>query len=274
MKIMKKLFSSGIILVVISIVIVVTIDYFPSSILRTVLGLLILVIFPGYFSFFALFPSSRESNAPYFLIVVLILGTIETIFTSYVLNFLPWGINRAPILYFQLSIIIITWTIAFFRRRRPEGNWRGGLNKRPILPQNIKLEGLDFLLAVILIATFGLFVSSLVYAIIAPGPVERFTEFYVLNQAGEFGYIDSYLPDKNELNVIVVVENHEREDVAYRIEAINGSNQIVVGELIVQDGEVWSLDVSLILNDPTILLLLYKGEETDPYRFLHLNLGA
>lgn len=273
MKLVKKLNASGVIVLVVSIVIVVIIESVNIPLIRGILGIIILVVIPGFFTYHVMFPSPLGRNLPYVIVVVLVLGIIETIIVSYILNFIQSGINIKSILYSQLVLIIFTWATALSRGGKFEGNWSETLRTRPRLSTINRLQGLDMLLTAILIVSFGFFVVVLVYGIYSPGPLERYTEFYVLNQNGEFGNYGSNLDINDELNIIVVVENHEFENKVYRIEAINGSDKIEIGESKVLDGEVWSLKVSLPLNDPNIVILLFKENDPEPYRFLHLNIG-
>lgn len=274
MKYIKKFSSSGAMLIVISILIVWVIESVQNSGIKAIFGIFILIVLPGYFTFKLLVPSSSERNLGYIILIVLVLGIIETIVVSYLLNFLPWGINTRPILYFHLLIIIVTWAVTYFRGSEMEGYWPGNIQLGWKASHKNRLGGLDIILVFTLACSIAIYLIALVYAIYSPGPKEKFTEFYVLNREGEFGNYGNYLDENGNINVTVVVENYEYENLFYRIEVINGVDKVVLGETKVLDGEVWSLNVSLEINDPNIVILLYKENNAEPYRYLHLNLGT
>ena len=106
---------------IVTILLIVVIAFFPSTIARVILGLPFLLFFPGYNLMAALFPkkgslSGVERVALSFGISIAVVPLIGLI-----LNYTPWGIRLHPILISLAVFILATSGVAWYRRKACSG---------------------------------------------------------------------------------------------------------------------------------------------------------
>lgn len=150
-----------------------------------------------------------------------------------------------------------------FQLRLP--GWRGSVRHRI----------LSMVLVFAILGTLGI----LGYVIVSPTAEEKFTEFYVLDEAGSTTLYPRELSVGMAGNVVLHIVNHEYQDVLYRIE-IRLSGVIIkkVGPVKLQHGQKWEQDIDFIpvsaAKNQKVEFLLFKGEENEPYLSLHLWLDV
>ena len=160
-------------------VLVSAILVFPSSVVRTILGLPFVLLFPGYVLMAVLRPGKEEGDGIQRLALSLGLSLAIVPLIGLALNFTPWGISPESLLSsiaaFTLGMSVVAWR----RRRRllsPETSdtwpglrirgWRGsGWDK-----------GLSVLLAVSIVGT----IAVVGYVIAKPLTAERFSELAIV----------------------------------------------------------------------------------------------
>ncbi len=102
-----KLPNDLIVIDILSILLVLAISFIPQSVVRTVLGLPFLIIFPGYVLVAVAFP--RHENMDHIERFALSVGMSITC-TALIglgLNYSPWGIRMLPVLYSIFAFIMI-----------------------------------------------------------------------------------------------------------------------------------------------------------------------
>lgn len=195
-----------------------------------------------------------------------------------ILNYTAWGIRLEPVLYSVSSFILATSIIAWFRRRRlPE-------HERFMITLSLRLPGLgtsvsERALSVVLIITIVGALGILGYMAASPKTEEKFTEFYVLDNAGGTTNYPRQLSLGATGNVILGIVNHERQEVIYRIE-IRSSGVIIkeVRSVTLQEDQKWEQKVDFtpvsIGESQKVEFLLFKEGQVESYQSLYLRLNV
>jgi uncharacterized membrane protein len=256
------------------IILIVVIFLFPTSVLRIILALPLLLFFPGYVLLAAAYPRRGrleviERIALSFGISIVIVPVIGLI-----LNYSPWGLALKPSICALSIFTFITSFIAWLRRRRLPESEKLSVEFHLKLPSwDVKLRNrvLQIVLACAILGAVGVAVYTLVWS----KAEENFTEFYILNESGE---IDRY---PRELNagttgyVKVDIINRENRQMTYNL-AITLSGEIIkeVGPIILRSEEKWEEEVSFtperVGENQKMEFLLYRDGESEPYQLLHL----
>ena len=190
---------------------------------RIILGYLLLVFLPGYSLITALFPRIDD------------LGGIERITLSFgtsigfvtliglILYYSPLGIKLIPILITLSTFTVSLSFVALFRRLKLPAEERFSVPFER-LKFNLGQSILDKGLSIILIAAIIGSSATLVYVLVTPETGERFTEFYILGPNGTASDYPTDLTSGEDGEVIIVIVNHEYENITYNLEVIfNGS---------------------------------------------------
>src|SRR3972149_8659583 len=103
------------------IIILLTVIVFPvveltTGVPRIILGVIFLLIFPGYTLTTALFPKKESIKGVERVALTFVLSFALVSLTGLALNYTPWGIRLTPILISMAILIFITSGIAMFRR--------------------------------------------------------------------------------------------------------------------------------------------------------------
>lgn len=173
---MRIKFLNGIITVdILTILLAVIIGTASNTVLRVILGLPFVLLFPGYTLMAALFPHRDKMGRLEKWIMSFGMSIPIVALLGLGLNYTPWGISLNSILFSLVCFIVVMSIIATIRGRPAE----------LIAEFNLKFSGgqggfLDHLLSFILIITIVSAVGILVYTVAIPKIGERFTEFYYL----------------------------------------------------------------------------------------------
>lgn len=249
-----------------------------DTIVRTILGLLLILFVPGYSLIAALFPKKED------------LGDIERIGLSFglsiaitpliglILNYTPWGIRLTPILISLIAFTLIMLLIAFIRRRRtPEGekfyvNFGGFASS--IKGQFEGKSRTSKVLSIILIITILLAISTTVYIILKPKQGESFTEFYILGPNGKASGYPTNLTVGQNGTVIIGLVNHEYQTANYEVVVRSNGTVMSQQNITLTNGNQTQIPYSFTASSAgykNIEFLLYKlPDTTNVYRSLHL----
>lgn len=257
------------------------------ALVRVPLGLVAVLLAPGYALQAALFPRRDELDgvARAGLSIGLSVALVPP--AALLLDRLPWGIRPWPIVVLLAAWIALVALVAALRRRRllasgaaytpalPDlaGWWRG-------LALRAQLAVLGAALA--LTALAGLAAVSLAL----PPPSSYLTEFYVLGKAGLAEDYPRTAAVGETLAVTMGITNREREARSYRVElwAVDPwqaeRRQLVAtaGPVALAPGATHEQPISWAMpwagDDQTVELLLFSGEDPAPYRRLKLWLNV
>lgn len=271
---------------------------------RVVLGLLFVLVAPGYALVAALFPERpRARRAADGETTVEGLEALERVALSLglsiavvpllglLLNYSPWGIRLVPILVAVSTFTLLLSAIAWIRRSRLPvlARLQFQVDVRPIAwSQSSPVErALTVALALAVLVAAG----SLVYVATTPRASEAFTEFYVLGPDGKAeGYPTTLAPGANA-TVLLGIVDHEGSSVAYDVTAsfVHGTFENESARTnFTEEGRVPAASYSVTLEDgakdernvtftapstPGVYRLefdLFRGADTAPYRELHL----
>ena len=266
------------------IIFILTLITFPvvtlsEGIPRIILGVIFLLIFPGYTLTAALFPKKNNITGVERAALTLVLSFAVVSLAGLALNYTPWGIRLTPIYIVVAAIILITSGIALLRRMGiPEAD-RFVLHVKLRMPKWYSVSRLDRILYVgLAVAIIGA-ITTMVYVIAEPKAEEAFTNFYILGPEGKMENYPQELTLGEQVEVTLGIENHEHQDVSYKVTVtLDGVEMQVIGSLKLIDGEKWQNEVTLnpekVGNNQKVEFQLYKGDETVPYLALHLWLDV
>lgn len=209
---------------------------------RIILGVIFLLVFPGYSLMAALFPTKEGMQGVERAALSLVLSFAIVALTGLVLNYTPWEIRLTPIVVSISVIIIAASLIALWRRKRlPEDEKFNSLIiiniSMPEWRSTSKLEGA--LTVGLVIAIIGA-IATLAWVISEPKDNETFTDFYPL---GPEGMMENYPQEVllgEESSVILGMKNHENEPTSYTVSVtFDGEEVQEIGPVYLANEEEW-----------------------------------
>lgn len=256
-----------------TIILILTVIFFPGNIINIILGLPFVLFFPGYCLLSSLFThknilSSVERLALSFGISLAIVPLV-----CLLVNYLPWGLSVNSILFSISIFTVITSGIAWLRQRR--------LSETDKTELTVNLAGwkekdrIQKTLSVVLVLVAVGVIGVLVYVIAVPRTSEQYTEFYLLNEEGKTGNYPSEMKLGETGSLIVGIINHERQDAIYRVEVrIDDVTTEILDSLLLKNDEK-SEQVMTFIPQKTgahqkVEFLLFKDGVVDPYNRLHI----
>ena len=277
---MRRRIPNDLLLIVIfTVILIIIVSLLEINILRIVLGLAFLLFFPGYVLLSAMFPgksalSGIERIALGFGLSLVIIGLVGLI-----LNYTPWGIRIYPVLIALTVFIVVTSIIAWWRRQRLNEEERFIVSFTLNVSPWKSHSPLERVLSIILLVAILGVAATLGYAVAVPKVAETFTEFYLL---GPEGKLEGY-PDKvkvgEEAGVILVIVNHERKAVSYRIDVtLGGTKYTEIGPLLLDDEEKSEQEVKFVpkavAKNQKLEFILYKDGETYRRTYLFIDVTS
>ena len=210
-------FSSGLLpqnlLVILLIIIII---FVPSNVLRIILGLPLVLFFPGYSLTLSLFPKKVQIGNIERLALSFGLSIAVVPLMGLILNYTPLGITLDSMLYSITGFIFITSIIAWLRLRRLADSDRFKIDLR-IKQLTWTGNKWDKTVSAILVVSMLTAVGVLGYVLATPKVGEKFTEFYVLGSEGEAAGYPAEMSVGDEATIILGIVNHEQEQVSYRV---------------------------------------------------------
>ena len=253
---------------------IVIIIFAPSNVLRIILGLPLILFFPGYTLVLALFPMKEQIGNMERIALSFGMSIATVLLIGLILNYTPWGITIESTLYSAASFIFLLSFIAWLRLSRLVEHERFNLESQMKLPSWRGSIWDKALSVVLIVAIFGA-IGTFGYVLATQKVGERFTEFYILNIEGEATDYPKELSVGEEGKVIVGIINHEQEAATYRIEvAINGVKDNESGPIFLENDAKWEMVMgftpNIVGDNQKVEFLLYKEGQTEVYQSLHL----
>lgn len=256
------------------VVLITIIIFLPPNILRTILGTLSVLFFPGYTLMATLFPRKGQMGSVERTALSFGMSIAVAALLGLILIYTPWGIRLETILCSVASFIFITSIIAHFRRNRLPREERFGSEFHVTLPGwgiGIWDKTLSIFVLIAILGAFG----TVGYIIAIPKVGERFSEFYILGLEGKAADYPTELVVGEEGRVLMGIINNERQTVSYRVEVtIDGVKNNEVGPVVLEHNGKWedivSFGVSELGRDQKVEFLLYKQGQSEAYRTLRL----
>jgi uncharacterized membrane protein len=264
--------------------ILVLLPVLSGSFLRTYLGILMVLLLPGYALTGAIFPAKNDLEGIERAVVSLGLSIAVVPIMGLALNYTDWGIREIPILTAISVFTLLMCAVAYYRRRLlPETEAFDIQFKAAFsdMTADIKKPGsaIDRVLAIFLILSVIASVVSLAYIIGTPKEGEHFTEFYILgpNRTADNYQTDFIQGEKGTVYVGII--NHEYRPVDYTLDVKLGNKSLPISEnqrqIKLAHNETWEEPVTFTpsiegTNMKLEFLLFNETEKTTPYRNVHL----
>jgi len=239
---------------------------FPEwrSPLRVALGLLAVLVVPGFALTSALFVREDDLDGIERLALSLGLSIAVVPLLGLTLNYTPWGIRLAPIALTLSAFVAAMVVVAYVRRR--------------LLPPetafHLPFERASFRSTAVLIVGTVVAIGGVVALASMLRPVERFTEFYLLGPGGKLEGYPSTLAPGESFVVILGVGNHEGETIGYGVRIPFDPRYAQAATTPIEHGETWQRTLELTAPEGAgrtrLAFELFLPDELEPHRSLHL----
>ena len=249
-----------------------------SGIIRIVLGVLFCLFLPGYALVAVLFTRSKTISAleRFGLSIGISIAAVALIGLG--LNYTPFGITVESTLFSVAGFTVIMAGLALYRRRRLQPDERFEVNLETVRALGAALKGrnrLDRVLNITLAVVILGVIATLSFTALSPKTGERFTEFGVLGSEGQMAGYPRQLALGQEAALTVMITNREGEPVSYHLTIrIGGRLLNEIGPIDLEAEESWQKQVYFTPVQPgpdqKVELLLFRGEDSTPYRSLHI----
>lgn len=247
----------------------------PFRIARIILGLALILFFPGYMLISALFPKRSDLDLIERLTLSFALSIALVPLMGFILNFTRWGIRLYPILILLTAFMIVMSMVAWIRRARILPSKRFNIILNINFPSWAEQSKLSKALTIALVCSIIMAMGSLIYVISTPKRGEKFTEFYILAKKGTAeGYPQKLLVGETG-HLILGIQNHEYRQTTYTAKMLIGEEDVRwIGPIILKNKEKWEKEISFTPTQPgkkiRVEFLLHKDGHNEPYRSLHL----
>ncbi|OFV68399.1 MAG: Uncharacterized conserved protein UCP018671 [Candidatus Syntrophoarchaeum caldarius] len=247
--------------------------------IRIILGLPLILFFPGYALIAALFPAKGDLDPIERVALSFGLSIAVVPLIGLVLNYTPFGIRLMPILISLSGFTILLSIAATFRIKKLTAEERFSIefvsNFRALKASFETEKRLDRILSVILILSIIAAIVMTIYVIVTPKEGEHFTEFYILGPNGTADEYPTDLMPGEEGMVIVGIVNHEYTNQTYRLEVKLNESLLHEESITLSHNETWESPFSFKIekrgdNQRLEFLLYNESNSTEPYRSLHL----
>jgi uncharacterized membrane protein len=137
------------------------------------------------------------------------------------------------------------------------------------------LKWLDKIISIVLVGSILFVVGSIYYVSTTARTGEEFTEFYILVPGGKAEGYPREMVRGEEKEVVIGIVNHEYKSVTYRVEVrVGGYLKNYKRSLSIEHDKKWEGPISFSALEPhenlKVEFLLFKEEDSEPYRSLHL----
>jgi len=242
---------------------------FPSNVVRIILGIPVVFLFPGYALIAALYPRKEGMELVQRLALSLGLSIAIVSLIGLALNYTSWGIAVESTLPSITAFILVMSVVAWLRRRRSPSLERSDGESGPRI-LGWRGSTWDKCLSVLLVMSVMGTLAMASYAITKPKAGQRFTEFYVLGVDDTASNYPKELVVGQESEVTVGIVNQEHERVVYRlVVALNDIADGDVGPIVLEHNEKWEQPVLFTPQrsgvNQKLEFLLYKGDNAEPY---------
>ena len=266
--------KANILLICIITLILIPFVYFSSiNLVRVILGLPFLFLFPGYTLLAVLFPQEQDLRSGERLALSFGSSILFSAIIGFILNYTPLGIQTETVILSLAAFVIALSMIAWYRLRHTslEFNFRffHSHNETELSSTNKIYKSFYSFIIVALLA--GLVVLS--YVVITNKTDETYTQFFLPDlQGDEENYLDE-IKLGDDVTVAVGIINNEQDTIDYLIETrINGVTISKTGLIQLPTGGMWEGEITFKLtgvgDNQKVEFLLYKSGEDSPYRRL------
>jgi uncharacterized membrane protein len=252
------------------------------GIVRTLLGMPLVLFIPGYVLIATLFPKNNDLESIERIVLSVGLSLVVVSLLGLMLNY-TFGIRLIPILITLCSYSIILIFIAYYRRMQQPEDLRYEVPFYKIydrLTIDIHNQGItDKILTVILIISIIGTAGALVQIIKTKNTGEKFTEFYILGSSGKADNYQTELKVNEPVTYMIGISNHEYRAIDYTIKVALDNNVLLSKDVTINDDQTWQQNLTVIpdikATDKKLNFWLFKDSNfVEPYRELHLRVSA
>lgn len=249
-----------------------------DSIIRTILGLPLVLFIPGYALIGALFPKKDDLDSIERVALSFGLSIAVVPLLGLALNY-TFGIRLIPILITLCLYSVTLIFVADYRRKQLPEDSRFEVpfyKMRDIIKTETNNQSrTDKILTIALVLSIIMAVGTLVYVITTPKIGERFTEFYILGPDGKADNYPTNLKSDVASNITVGIVNHEYSTINYILQIDLNEDRLTSEELMLGHNETWERNITFLPSkqgtDMKLQFLLFKEHNfSSSYRDLHL----
>lgn len=260
-------------------IVFVIIPFLSDTLLRTLLGIPMVLFIPGYVLISALFPKKFDLKSIERMALSFGLSIAVVPLLGLLLNF-TFGIKILPILFILCFYTIAFIFIAALRREKLPPEERFNLPyyhgyKFIYNEINVKRNKKELVLIGILIFSIVMVLGMIFFITATPKIGERFTEFYIMGPEGKAENFPVNLKYQNPVTIPVGVINHEYASVNYTVQVALDRQVITDTWFRLNNNEAWEKNMTFAPDkEGTGIKLefwLFKEDNfTAPYRELNL----
>ncbi len=244
--------------------------------LRVPVGVVSVLILPGYALCLALFPTFEDLDGLERVGLTTGLSLAQCPLLALLLDRSPWGLSPTAIVL-AFGVATCGWcVVAIVRSFATLGSAPAAVRSAEGRHSRSSLRGVAALLGVGVIVL----AAGSVYTLLTQPAEPPLTEFYMLGPQGLSQDYPSQASTGQPISVNLAVHNQEGVPVTYRVVATD-DNQQTLGEVPpfeVQPGATWTAQLSVTINaygfGQRIDISLFRASDTQPYRQLSLSIDV
>ena len=260
-----------------------------TTIVRAILGIPLVLFFPGYSLIAALFPRKDDIGGIERIALSFGLSVAVVPLLGLGLNSTSWGIRLNSILL-TLNIFTLFMCIVAIKRRTSLPDTDVFTVPFKAYYQSVYDEifltsrsSVNKILAVVLVISISLSILMVVYVIVNPKQGEKFTEFYILGPDGMIHDYPTEITLGESGTVIVGISNHEYKTVIYSMDLLLDGEQLEMEEYwkVIPLGHNETMERELTFmphmarTDMKLEFFLYnENNYTEPYKDLRLKISV
>ncbi|HUW43077.1 MAG TPA: DUF1616 domain-containing protein, partial [Thermoplasmata archaeon] len=193
---------------IITFLLILMIAFIPDNPVRTVLGLIFILVLPGYVATAALFPNRESIDAIERVALSIGLSIAIVPLAGLALNYTPFGIRLEPILATLSGFVLIASVVAWRRRESLPEDERFAVD----IKVDLSMKGMpmvDRVLTVGIVITLAATLILLAYVVAVPRDGESFTQLALLGPSMKAEGYPHNLTLNQSANVFVSVGSFE-----------------------------------------------------------------
>lgn len=252
-----------------SLLLIIVIFVFPTSVIRYILGLPFVLFMPGYSLMAALYPRQESLSGIGRIALSLGLSLAVVPLIGLVLNYTAWGITLNTILFSQTAFIAAMSAISWWKRRKLMEHERFHIECTLDFSNLWGPGWLNKLLTIGLAAMILGTGITIAYVTTHHKTGEKFTEFYILNTDGMADNYPGNLMPGETAKVTVGITNHEYKAAEYQVTVVCDNVQLTkTGPVNLVHEENWEGNVAFSCNatgKQKVEFFLFRDAGTEPY---------
>jgi len=256
-----------------------------NSIIRSILGYLVVFFIPGYALIAALLPAKSDIGTLERFVFSICVSLAISPLIGVALNYTEWGVTLGSVVVCLTGFVLACCAAACWRRSRLSRSERffldltrnnlAGYLAVPKSPQRSDWRANNLITVILVVFTLA---SALLLSYIVLTPQPGFTEFYILDAQGKALDYPTQLQLGKSEQIVVGISNNHNKDMQYDLKVVlsNGTQQSTLysNRLLLANKQTWEQPITLTPNivgsDMKLQFLLYQAEETSTYKECHL----